>query len=289
MASKSPTNDGQKVDSPNEPVAVPSTADAVGDQARVKGLISYGQRFMSADDFDGAIAAFEVARRLAPADSEVWTQGLIDAYSKRGWRKMDDGQHVLAADDFDRAVKLASTKPDATIPDQIVRVALFGRGAARLESGAPKAALDDFTKIVTAIPSSAAAHIKRGIALSQLGRHRDALDDFDRAVMLNGKSYAAFNNRGVCYLNLKMYDNAVKDFTSAVRINAKIANGYYNRYIAYRCTDQVDKANDDLARAAEIDPSFRNAPAKPLPPQSGAGHPTARNFSTQITSVEMPR
>ena len=189
-------------------------------------------------DYQGAIAAYNVAIRLKPA--------YAIAYHNRGSAKYRLGQLNAAISDFDTAIRL---KPDYvnTYND---------RGVAKSDLGQPDAAIADFDTAIRLEPDLADGYYNRGLAKYRLGQLDAAIADFDTAILLKPAYAIAYHNRGSAKYRLGQPDAAISDFNITIRLRPGYAIAYYNRGLVKDNLGQLNAAIADYDTAIRLKPDY---------------------------------
>ena len=102
------------------------------------------------------------------------------AYYNRGIDYAMLGEHRLAIEDYDQALRL---DPDDAL-------AYYNRGAAHDEIGEYRRAIEDYDQALRLNPGDADACQKRGISYENLGEHERAARDWEQAIRIDGASRA---------------------------------------------------------------------------------------------------
>jgi tetratricopeptide (TPR) repeat protein len=169
------------------------------------------------DEIIQACGVFIRTHRSVGGRVPLPTVALYGALASRGYAYVRKHDWDLAIDDFDKAIKLSPTVPDAY---DMRSIAHFNRGDNDL-------ALADYNK---------------GIDLAQ-----------DKKLIL-AEIYA---NRGVFYTAKRDYQHALSDLDEAVRLDPKNANTHLLRAGIYALTGETERANTDYEKAIQLDPASR--------------------------------
>jgi tetratricopeptide (TPR) repeat protein len=132
------------------------------------------------------------------------------------------------------------------------------RGLAKLRKCDNDGAIVDFTRAIELDPKNAIAYRNRALAKNIKGDADGALADYNRAIDLDPKNASAFNSRGVIKKSKGDLDGAIADFTKAIELNDKLTIAYKNRGEAKQAKGDAAGANEDLKRAGELDPRLRD-------------------------------
>ena len=188
-----------------------------------------------------------------------------------GVAKAKSGNYIGAIQDFDKAIRLDPTAPQAYLERSKAKRELNDeRGAAqdlntfklmfeRLEEGlkANDAAVaaydsDDYdNKAISLLPSLASAYYHRGIARLCLGDHQGAVEDFNTSIETNASNKAyAYHQRGkIKGHKLNDAKGAMQDFNEAIALCPNEADFFFSRA---KISEDYD-AIKDLNRAIELD------------------------------------
>jgi tetratricopeptide (TPR) repeat protein len=144
------------------------------------------------DEYDAALANCNAAIERNP-DAEP--------YNNRGNAYFGKGQFDAAIRDYDKAIELRPSYPQA----------YNNRGSAYKKKRQFDAAIRDFDKAISLEPNTPLYYYNRGNAYSGLSQYKRAIADFDKAIELNGLYAEAYHNRAIDYFSLNAYDLAWAD------------------------------------------------------------------------------
>jgi len=199
---------------------------------------SRGIALQDKHDCDGALADFDAAVRLRPADPAYHGGRALVFYSC----KLDFKQAAAA---FGDVIRL--TPRDAAAYDI--------RGTARRYIGDLDGAVADETAAIRLQPKLGMYYGNRAVSWAEKGDPARALADFNRDVQLESNVAAVFNNRGLFLLQRKELDQAIGDFDEAIRLDPKYSKPYANRAEAWRLKGDLDRSLADVDQAINIAPS----------------------------------
>ena len=199
---------------------------------------SRGMALQDKHDCDGALADFDAAVRLRPADPAYHGGRALVFYSCKS-----DFKQAAAA--FTDVIRL--TPRDAAAYDI--------RGTARRYIGDLDGAVADETAAIRLRPGFGMYYGNRAVSWAEKGDTARALADFNRDVQLEPNVAAVFNNRGLFLLQRKELDQAIGDFDEAIRLDPKYSKPYANRAEAWRLKGDLDRSLADVDQAINIDPS----------------------------------
>lgn len=188
---------------------------------------------MEERQFERAVAYFDRAIELDPADAEGW--------HGRGSARMILDRHAEALPDFDRVVELA--------PDSFA--GHHGRGICLSVLGRCVEAVEAFDRSIALGPPRAVEHVSRGLALSQVRRHSDALADFQDAGRLEPNLSVARAYEALERVYLGEPDAALIQLEVALRANPNDVNALIVRAWVFQIVGRGVEGLDDMNRAVE--------------------------------------
>jgi tetratricopeptide (TPR) repeat protein len=200
---------------------------------------SRGMALQDKHDCDGALADFDAAVRLRPADSAYHGGRALVFYSC----KLDFKQAAAA---FTDVIRL--TPRDAAAYDI--------RGTARRYIGDLDGAVADETAAIRLRPGFGMYYGNRAVTWAEKGEPARALADFNRDVQIEPAVAAVFNNRGLFLLQRKELDQAISDFSEAIRLDPKYSKPYANRAEAWRLKGDLDRALADVDQRSTSPPTI---------------------------------
>ncbi|MEG3124526.1 aspartyl protease family protein [Sphingomonas sp. GB1N7] len=217
--------------------------DQAAEPSDAAGYSRRGAILASKRKFDAAIADFDKAVGLAPAESHYVYQ--------RATARLANGQPLLGAQDLDAAIALAPNDADARL----------ARAQLRLAARDPAGALVDLNAADQALAPSSDARMRLGGLYDSAGNYDAALASYDRwlkshpedsgrAVAFNGRCWArALLNRDL--------DKALDDCNAALRLRPGEAAYLDSRALVRLRRGEIDKALVDYDAAVAKQP--RNA------------------------------
>lgn len=137
----------------------------------------------------------------------------------------------------------------------------FGDGRAQQQAGHLKAAIDNYSKAISADPNDSNAYKYSGGAYQELGEHQKAIDDFTKALKLDPKSdwyrgESVHFYRALSWYNLGNIDQAINDFTAdidhCISHSLNAMDAYGERGFCYAKQGDYQKAIDDLNIAINL-------------------------------------
>jgi Mlc titration factor MtfA (ptsG expression regulator)/Flp pilus assembly protein TadD len=188
------------------------------------------------DDFvDSADDAPASPAELPPLET-------ADQYFTRGVEHFDLGHFELAADDFNRCVRLA--------PDD--QEALLMRARSFLQLGHLEAALADSDRASRLDPRDKEALAVRGMCYTALGNYEAALADFGRAGGIADDDIQVRFYRGVAQAECGHWQEAADDFTEVIEIDPFDSEAFLERAQCFEELGKSAAAERDRQRAKEL-------------------------------------
>jgi tetratricopeptide (TPR) repeat protein len=247
----------------------------------VREQINIGDRYMSQQQWDNAITAYEKAIAMDPDIKSTYTK-LAFAYNNRGWAYNGKELWDDAIQDFEKAIQY---KPDFYIALNNRGFAYNGRGQSKLSEAYAildiegdkekaevviKEAAEEFILSINDLKEalrlkSNFKEVKDNLAISynDLGHSynlltlwTDAILALNEAIALNPELARAYNNRGWAYDGKTEWEKAVPDCTKAIELDPDMELAYNNRGWAYHELDEYSLALDDLNKAIELAPDL---------------------------------
>jgi Tfp pilus assembly protein PilF len=139
-------------------------------------------------------------------------------YVARGLAHLDERSFEAAGADFERALRLNASSPDAYV----------GRGLLKLRGGRPRDALDDMDRALALDPGHAPGYYNRCAVKAALRQYAQALGDCDKALALVPLNTEAWVNRGVVYAELGKPAAAAANFERALELNPGHGPAHFN-------------------------------------------------------------
>ncbi|ETW07866.1 hypothetical protein, variant 1 [Aphanomyces invadans] len=118
-------------------------------------------------------------------------------------------------------------------------------------------AVEDFTSAMAVHPSPPPAHYlyHRGESYLRLHNFQQAVDDFTTAIDIGGETPAVLNARGLAHKALGLYEAAIADFSNCIRLNKRMAVFRLHRAQCYLDTHLFEEAHGDLKLAIRLAPT----------------------------------
>jgi len=247
--------------------------DAPTDAAalRRRGAASAGRR-----DFRSAIADFDQAIKLDPADAQN--------YFQRGLARWQDHQPVLALADFDAALKIK--RDDGA--------ALLERGSLRLQTKDEAGARVDFGALASLAPHDASLELEIAQAYQRADHFDEAIERFDAwiaaypkddrlptarsgrcwarvmtnknldlaladcdAAVKSAQSNSAFlDGRAMVWLRMGKFDNSIADFKASLHLQPKNPWSLYGLGVAEQKNGTKAQGDKDIQAALALTPAI---------------------------------
>lgn len=177
--------------------------------ARAIAFNNRGQRYLSADDSDKALADFTQAVRSAPQ--------YVEAYMNRGALYVARHQYARAVVDYSDVIDLMPNDARGYNARCWARV---------LWNAALDLARIDCDAAVRLAPADGNVLDSRGLLNLRDGRFQEAFDDYDAALRINSESAHYLYGRGLASLRLGHAEQGQADFAAAARLDARTAEMY---------------------------------------------------------------
>lgn len=222
--------------------ALPGAASAASAEAR-RHFDRAGEYF-DRDDWDKAIAEYDIAIRLDPT--------YADAFGNRGgaYAEKSDYDHALA--DLTEALRL----------NPKLEFALANRAVVLSQQGKNDAAIVDLDQLTRLNPRNPLSYLTRAPILMERGQFDRAIAELNKGLELDPKNTDGLTNRAVAYHELKQEDRAAADFAAAIKSAPARSNAYLIRGEFYEDLEKFDLALADLNQAVKLDPKLARNYAK---------------------------
>ena len=126
-------------------------------------------------------------------------------HNNRGTVYIKLGQHQLAVEDFNHAIRI---NPDYT-------EAYYNLGLAYYSLGQYQRAIENYNEAIRLKPDVAEPYNNRGNTYNDLGLRQQAIEDYNQAIRIRPDYAEAYNNRGVAYYFQGNVDLACRDLQRA--------------------------------------------------------------------------
>jgi tetratricopeptide (TPR) repeat protein len=200
----------------------PRTTASTNTAATADDFFARGNTSFASHDYPKAIEEYTRALNLAP--------NMREAYAKRAEACIKVGDNQKAADDFIRVGEIY-----------------------RFSNNSAKAA-EAFTSALTYSPQSKIALVGRGGARVDNGDYRTALIDFESALKLDGNFYPALFGSGLSQFKLGNNKQADKYFKNAYRLNPADPYLYQYMMLNYLALDDIKNLKKIYAEYKAVAP-----------------------------------
>lgn len=112
--------------------------------------------------------------------------------------------------------------------------------------------IEYYSKAIEVDPKYTNAYNNRGAAYVDLGEYRKAIDDFTKTIKLDPKHASAYDNRGIAYREWGQFQKALDCFNKAIELFPRNEEFYYGRGVVYFELGQYQKARDDFRKTLEF-------------------------------------
>lgn len=235
----------------------------------------------------------------------------VNGYMSRGQLHIENGDTLLAVDDFSRAISInrfyaparagrgwiylamgnyANALPDL---DEAIRLEpenpsyYMNRGLTRYNMNNLRGTLDDFDRSISLDPNSKLAYFNRGLIRTQVGDLNRAIEDFDKVIFLEPDNNLAIYNRALLREDVGDYKGAIADLTTIIDAYPRFTPAYYQRSDIRKKTGDAKGADRDYFTAWNIDDKLKQerANSKNRPSNSN----TAEADSTDSNKKDMTK
>jgi len=206
-----------------------------------EGYLNRGQYYTDTDQFDKALADYEVTLRLNPKSTL--------AYINRGNVFGRQGVFDLALENYSQAIKLTPTASKIYL----------NRGNVYGMQGLIDSSIADYTKAISLERNYLDAYINRAISYSKKRDFNNAFADFDMALRINPNSLKTYNMRAYAHLDFGNYDKSIADYNILIGANPKDANSYFYRALAYQRKEGFQSAINDYGMTINLNPGNASA------------------------------
>lgn len=131
----------------------------------------------------------------------------------------------------------------------------FIRGNLLLDSGDPRAAIEEYTIALEQNPGHGLAWNNRGLAHAALKEFDFAIADYDRCLALPEPFAEAYYNRGIARFRVGRKGDAVVDLTEALKLNPQYLRALAGRGLVFSAGGDRESALADFRKALEMAPT----------------------------------
>ncbi|XP_064400384.1 uncharacterized protein LOC135346636 isoform X3 [Halichondria panicea] len=125
-------------------------------------------------------------------------------------------------------------------------------GQSLTESGSLKEAVNEFSKVIQAMPDHALAYYKRGVA-KLMDHNSKGILDLNKSLAINPKLFESFLARAAYYGKTGRYSKAILNCNEAIRLQPASVRAYLCRGALRYYHKMYDSAIEDLSRAIRLD------------------------------------
>jgi len=222
----------------------------VVDRLKWKEWIDKGVAFMNANNYEGALSAFNKAVEIDPNNS---------------WGYIDKGWVLNVIGDFSQALKDLNKAADIDPQNPWIYV---NRGVAYNFIGNYQQGLIDENKATSLDSTISWAYIDRGWSYIGLGNFNQALTDLNTAAQLDPKNPHVYHMRAWAYNGLGNKRQTLEDFDKSLVLDPNNSWTHWNIAAYYALSGEKDKSiaalrnairiNDSLRQKAKMDKNFQS-------------------------------
>jgi tetratricopeptide (TPR) repeat protein len=132
-------------------------------------------------------------------------------------------------------------------------------GAAAIQSGNPRGAVEWFAKAIELDPNDPGAYINSGLALRELRQLEAALARIEQAIRLKPDCADAYLNRGLVLCELRRWDAALASYERAIALEPDYAEAHLARGRALSELDHLEAALASCDQAIAIVDDYEDA------------------------------
>jgi tetratricopeptide (TPR) repeat protein len=180
---------------------------------------------LDAEDYEGALYAFNQVIELDNEDHRAWTN--------RGNALLNLGRLEEAVASYDRAIAI---NPEA-------QSAYCNRGDALFDLSRWEEAIASWDKSLQTRPDDAETWYNRGLAYSRgLGQWQAAIASWDQALALNPDDPETWFNYGIAKAGLNLWQEAINCWDKALALNPDLPDAWINKGVAYQKLGRYQEA-----------------------------------------------
>ncbi|WP_243451037.1 DUF3857 domain-containing protein [Sphingosinicella sp. CPCC 101087] len=211
-------------------------------------------------DFDRTVAGVRFSRSLSLVDGRAIARSLFQpiarelaaAEAKAGLpalREIADDEAYLVA-----PLGAVSDASQGPVGQDGSASALISSGYVKLNSERPRAALEDFDRVIALAPDWATAHANRAIALIDLQRLDEARAALAQAMRRDPEDFVVHQGYGLLHLNQERPEDAISALTRSLELDPDNSTTLGLRSWAYQMVDREDEALADADRVVAVEP-----------------------------------
>lgn len=198
-----------------------------------------GVLLMRKGDLEGSLKALNTAIESsggARKSKALFTQGLV-------YRKMGPDRHTLAAESFERAIRLQ--------PDNIRARFMLAVMEPDTKEGR-KRALSQYKKIINLQQNYTPAYFNMAMIQSDMGRRKQAIDTYNTAIRFNPGYFKARYNLGLLLLAEKRFNDARGQYEWLIKHDGDDGRNYFNLARALYGEKDYEGAIKNYRKAIEV-------------------------------------
>ncbi len=208
-------------------------------ELKAKEWIEKGVAFMNAENYEGALRAFNHAVEMDPTSS--W------AYIDKGWALNTLGDYYQALKEFNRAAEMDPQNPWI----------YANRGASYNSLENYQQGLLDEEKAISLDANIAWAYIYRGWAYLGLGKFNQALADMNKAARMDPKNPYVYHMRAWAHNGLGNKRQALEDFDKSLALAPNNSWTHWNIASYYALSGEKEKSLSALGKAIRVNSALR--------------------------------
>lgn len=211
----------------------------VVDELKSKEWLDKGVAFMNAENYEGALTAFNNAVETNPKSS--W------AYIDKGWALNSLGDFYQALKEFNRAADIDPLNPWIYV----------NRGMSYNSLGDYRQGLLNAEKAISVDANISWAYIGRGWAYIGLGNFSQALADLAKASQLEPKNPFVYSTRAWAHNAQGNTRKAAEDLERSINLAPNNSWMLWNRAVYYALSGEKGKSIADLEKAIRVNGNLK--------------------------------
>lgn len=208
-------------------------------ELKAKEWIDKGVAFMNAENYEGALRAFNNAVERDPTNS--W------AYIDKGWALNTLGDYYQALKEFNRAAEIDPQNPWI----------YANRGASYNSLENYQQGLLDEEKAISLDATISWAYIYRGWAYLGLGKINQALADFNKAAQMDPKNPYVYHMRAWAHNGLGNKRQTLEDFDKSLSLAPNNSWTHWNIASYHALIGEKEKSLSALGKAIRVNSALR--------------------------------
>ena len=236
---------------------------------------SYAQTLIDVNRLDEALACYEKAVSINPADPDAcFERGVVLQHMKRHSEALADFDKTIAyrsdyamahnnrgvaLGELNRLSEAVQSYEQAIVLDPTNAFAYSNKASALKASGHFQQAIDSYDVSIMIEPGNADFHFNRANSLITLNRLDEARESLDKAIEINPKHADAIFSRGNTYHYALHFLEAIADYDAAISLRPEYAKVYSSRGEALRALNRLDESIISFDEAIRINSVFYEA------------------------------